>query len=110
MIDWQRVISLKKEIGEDDFDEVVPLFIEEVSEITERLGNRVDLDRLEGDLHCLKGSALNLGFSEFSELCHAGEALAAKGNAAAVDVGPILNSFYASKKVFLAGLEDGVAA
>ena len=36
MIDWTRVASLKAEIGDEDFDEIVPLFIEEVSEITER--------------------------------------------------------------------------
>ncbi|WP_299728349.1 Hpt domain-containing protein [uncultured Tateyamaria sp.] len=110
MIDWQRVINLKDEIGDEDFDEVVPLFIEEVSEITNRLRAGVDLDRLEGDLHCLKGSALNLGFSEFSDLCHAGESLSAKGKAATVDVTAILDCFEVSKNAFLSGLQDGIAA
>lgn len=110
MIDWQRVTNLKQEIGDEDFDEVVPLFIEEVTEITDRLSSDVDLSRLEDDLHCLKGSALNLGFSEFSDLCHAGESHAAKGNAASVDVAAILASFEVSKQAFLEGLQNGVAA
>ncbi|MEL6806227.1 MAG: Hpt domain-containing protein [Pseudomonadota bacterium] len=107
MIDWSQVATLKAEVGDEDFEEVVPLFIEEVSEITERLKEGVDLGRLEEDLHCLKGSAMNLGFSEFSELCNAGESMSAKGDAAAVDVGAILGSFERSKQAFLAGLQEG---
>ena len=110
MIDWSRVVSLKTEIGDEDFEEVVPLFIEEVSEITDRLSAQVDLDSLEQVLHCLKGSAMNLGFSEFSGLCHEGESMAAKGDAASVDVGAILASFERSKEAFLTGLENSVAA
>ena len=110
MIDWTRVASLKAEIGDEDFQEVVPLFIEEVSEITERLRGQVHLATLEEDLHCLKGSALNLGFSEFSDLCNVGESMSAKGEAAAVDVGEILASFERSKQAFLTGLQEGIAA
>ena len=110
MIDWQRVLNLKAEIGDEDFDEVVPLFIEEVSEITDRLRSDVDLNRLEEDLHCLKGSALNLGFSEFADLCHAGESLSAKGKADTVNVPAIVDCFEVSKTAFLSGLQDGVAA
>ena len=110
MIDWTRVASLKAEIGDEDFDEIVPLFIEEVSEITERLREQLDLNTLEEDLHCLKGSAMNLGFSEFAELCNTGESMSSKGNAAAVDVTAILASFERSKEAFLAGLQDGIAA
>lgn len=110
MIDWQRVMSLKQEIGSEDFDEVVPLFLEEVSEITERLRNSPDLDQLENDLHCMKGSALNLGFSQFAALCDAGESLAAKGEAGSVDVTAILASFDTSRDAFLSGLDQGLAA
>ena len=110
MIDWQRVVNLKEEIGSEDFEEVVPLFLEEVSEITERLKGNPDLARLEVDLHSLKGSALNLGFSDFSLLCSKGESMAAKGNAESVDIATILTSFDASCDVFLTGLELGKAA
>ena len=110
MIDWDRVNTLRAEIGEEDFEEVVPLFLEEVSAITDELGANVDLDQLEANLHCLKGSAMNLGFSDFSMLCHKGEAMAAAGNAAAVDVDEILKCFDTSKDAFMAGLSPGQAA
>lgn len=110
MIDWTRVTTLRDEIGKEDFDEVVPLFIEEVTEITDALRNAPSLDRLEEDLHALKGSALNLGFSEFSILCHQGEAMAAAGQAGDVDLAAILNSFDASKDAFTSGLAQGRAA
>lgn len=107
MIDWKRVMDLKAEVGIDDFEEIVPLFLKEASEITERLRTGGNLQHLEEDLHCLKGSALNLGFSEFSSLCSAGESTAANGNARGVDVTAILASFEASRDVFLSGLADG---
>lgn len=110
MIDWKRVTDLKDEIGSEDFEEVVPLFIEEVSEITERLRNDPKLDQLENDLHSLKGSAMNLGFTEFSTLCSKGESMAAKGDAISVDIATILTSFDNSRDVFLAGLDHGKAA
>ena len=110
MIDWERVSTLRAEIGEDDFEEVVPLFIEEVTEIIDTLRDNPDLSRLEEDLHALKGSALNLGFTDFSTLCHKGEALSAKGKAAEVDVPAIVNSFEASEATFTAGLASGAAA
>ena len=110
MIDWQRVNTLRKEIGEEDFEEIVPLFIEEVSEITDGLAAHVDLNELEANLHCLKGSAMNLGFSDFSMLCHRGEALAASGKAGEVNVSEILACFDASKDAFMSGLAQGHAA
>lgn len=110
MIDWQRVTSLREEIGEEDFGEVVPLFLEEVAEITDALRSEVDLSALEANLHALKGSAMNLGFSDFSSLCHTGEALAASGKAASVDVHAILDSFDASRDAFLHGLAGEHAA
>ena len=110
MIDWERVSTLRAEIGNEDFEEVVPLFIEEVTEIIDGLRDGPDLSRLEEDLHALKGSALNLGFTDFSMLCHRGEALSAKGKAEEVDVPAIVDSFEASKAAFTAGLADGQAA
>ena len=106
MIDWQRVTSLRDEIGDDDFQDIVPIFIDEVTEITDKLRNATDLDQLEHDLHALKGSALNLGFSEFCALCDRGESLAANGNAEQVDITAILTAFDASRAAFLTGLTD----
>lgn len=104
MIDWQRVTTLRDEIGAEDFEEVVPLFLQEVAEVTDQLREQPDSSKLEGQMHFLKGSALNLGFADFSALCHAGEAQAAAGNTAQVDVAEILACFEASKGVFLDGL------
>ncbi|WP_299608407.1 Hpt domain-containing protein [uncultured Tateyamaria sp.] len=110
MIDWERVNTLRAEIGEEDFEEVVPLFIEEVTGIIDTLRDTPDLSRLEEDLHALKGSALNLGFTDFSVLCHKGEALSAKGKASEVDVPAIVASFEASEVTFTSGLSAGKAA
>lgn len=110
MIDWQRVSDLREEIGAEDFEEVVPLFLEEVSGVIDVLRSGPDLNRLEEDLHFLKGSALNLGFAGFSDLCGAGEKAAAAGQASAVNVTEILACFDSSKVSFEAGLAQGKAA
>ena len=81
MIDWPRVRELKDEVGEDGFEEVIELFLEEVEEVIEKLGTN-DRSQLEQDLHFLKGSALNLGFETFSNLCLEGERMSANGQAA----------------------------
>ena len=110
MIDWQRVGELRDEIGAEDFQEVVELFLEEVEEVVERLGAAPDPDRYEEDMHFLKGSALNLGFQSFSGLCATGEQSAAAGQAQTVDLAGVLASYEASKAQFLAGLENSAAA
>ncbi|TCK99882.1 Hpt domain-containing protein [Shimia isoporae] len=100
MINWERVEELRDEIGPEDFDEVVDLFLDEVEEVIERLRSEPDLSSLEADLHFLKGSALNLGFETFSQLCQAGEAASAAGQAASVDVPAVLAAFADSKATF----------
>ncbi|KPA23395.1 Hpt domain protein [Shimia sp. SK013] len=100
MIDWDRVQELRDEIGVEDFDEVVELFLDEVEEAIARLRAAPELSTLEADLHFLKGSALNLGFETFSQLCQAGEAASAAGKAATVDLSAILNAFADSKVAF----------
>lgn len=104
MIDWKRVNELRDEIGVEDFAEVVDLFLEEVEQITEKLRKAPDFDTLGEDLHFLKGSALNLGFRNFSILCQAGETASGEGAAKTVDVGEILTSYDLSKIEFQAKL------
>lgn len=110
MIDWQRVTTLRGEIGAEDFEEVVPLFLEEVEDVTNELRAERDDAKLEDRLHFLKGSAVSLGFAAFSSMCHEGEAMAAGGNAAAVNIAEILDCYEASKDAFLTGLSHGSAA
>ena len=110
MIDWQRVSELRDEIGAEDFEEVVPLFLEEVAGVIDAFRTGPDPAQLETDLHFLKGSALNLGFDAFSSLCSAGEKQAASGAAGSVDVTAIVDCFDTSKIAFETGLAQGAAA
>jgi HPt (histidine-containing phosphotransfer) domain-containing protein len=110
MIDWARVRELRDEIGANSFGEVVELFLEEVEAEIAVLRTGVTRDDLELRLHFLKGSALNLGFAEFSKKCQVGETAAATGAGDIVDVTDILASYDASKAAFLAELETLSAA
>jgi len=101
MIDWNRVSELKEEIGEDDFAEVAEMFMAEVEEVIARMRSRPDPAAYEADLHFLKSSALNLGFSQLSALCQEGETRAAGGMAEAVELAPIFASYDQSKSAFL---------
>lgn len=100
MIDWQRVDELKSEVGEEDFSEIVDLFLAEVEEVVERFSTSPDPGRLLDDLHFLKGSAVNLGFSEFARLCRSGERLAAEGRGAEVCLAGLAESFARSRGAF----------
>jgi HPt (histidine-containing phosphotransfer) domain-containing protein len=110
MIDWSRIKNLRDEVGAEDFDEVVEIFIEEVAEVIERLRHAPQVDTLGDDLHALKGSALNLGFTAFSDLCQTGETLAAHNRAEDIALEPILDCYDLSRTAFLSGLQNGEAA
>lgn len=110
MIRWSRVNELRDEVGAEDFDEVVDLFLEEVEEVIDRLCQKVDLAQLEQDLHFLKGSALSLGFADFSELCQDGERKSANGQADTVDLPAIIAGFAQSKSLFVSQLPEMVGA
>ncbi len=110
MIDWSRVNELRDEVGAEDFDEVVELFLEEVEEVIGRLRTGPNRSQLEQDLHFLKGSALSLGFSAFSDLCQNGERNSAEGRAETVDVGEIVDTYDASKAMFMSELPQRLAA
>lgn len=110
MIDWTHIKSLWEDIGAEDFEDVVEIFIDEVAQIIERLRVAPQLEMLGEDLHAVKGSALNLGFTTFADLCQAGETLAAQGRAGEVELAPIFDSFEISKASFLSGLAQGAAA
>lgn len=104
MIDWNRVAELQFEIGPDGFGEVLELFLDEVESVVMRLGQRPD--KLEDELHFLKGSAWNLGFRAFGAECQAGERMAAAGNSAQVDVPAVLLCYGESKKVFMTRVHE----
>ena len=86
---------LRDEVGAEDFDEVLELFLEEVEETLGHLG---DAGRsIEHDLHFLKGSALNLGFTETARLCIEGE----RG---APDINAIRSSYTDAKTELMQGV------
>ena len=103
MIDWSRVQELKDEIGEEDFAEVAEMFMTEVEEVIARLKTAPNPATYEDDLHFLKSSALNLGFSKVSSLCQDGEKRSAAGQADTVQLGPIFTAYDASKAASMAG-------
>ena len=111
MIDWKRVRELSDEIGVEDFDEVVELFLQEMeSALADLRSAHTPPEALEDQLHFLKGSALNLGFSAVAQLCQAGETAAADGRAASVDLGEIAQTYDESRLEFLSDLQDYLAA
>lgn len=99
MIDWERVEMLRRDIGEEDFGEVVKLFIEEAEAVVGRLQAQGTAREREADLHFLKGSALNLGFDELAAICGVEERRAAQG--VAVDTAPVIGLYAASRRAFL---------
>lgn len=109
MIDWSRVTTLRDEVGEEDFDEVVDLFLEEVDEVVERLEVAADPSSLGEDLHFLKGSAMSLGFRQFSALCQAGENTCSDGHPDQVNLPDIISTYKASRAAFLADLKTNIA-
>lgn len=107
LINWNKVNELRDEVGADDFDEVVELFLEEVEETISELAGAGR--SVEHDLHFLKGSALNLGFAEFSDLCRDGEATAAAGDPESVDLTKVTECYNRSKAAFIAEMEMKLA-
>jgi histidine phosphotransfer protein HptB len=108
MIDWGRVRDLRMEIGADDFSEVIALFLEEADDVVCRLENLTDARAIEGCLHFLKGSALNLGFAALAQICQTGEKRAASGmtNMPLQDVAKI---YQASRQAFVCGIREMAA-
>lgn len=101
MIDWDRVIELRDEVGSEDFDEVADLFLEEVDEVINRLRDGTSSQSIEDDLHFLKGSALNLGFRSMAILCQQGEKAASSGQGDSFALQALLTTYDTSREEFL---------
>lgn len=106
MLDWEQIKTLQDQVGAEDFDEIVELFLEETQEIIDRLKASITPNTLEEELHFLKGSALNLGFRALSNLCQVGEAQSAQGNAQEVALDPVITCYETSKEVFLRDMKS----
>lgn len=106
MIDWNRVSELQDEVGMDDFDEIVTLFLEEVDEATAGMSPDDDLGET---MHFLKGCALNLGFKDLAELCATGEAQAKAGQGDLIDLEKVREVYAASRAAFLSEVSSAAA-
>jgi histidine phosphotransfer protein HptB len=109
MIDWARVKELRDEIGADDLEEVITMFLEEADEVIARIAPEGGAAALESDLHFLKGAALNLGFAAFAALCQDGERRAA-GGGLDFEIDPLRQCYFESKAALGKGLEQSLAA
>ena len=65
MIDRARLAELKHEIGDEDFEEVAEIFLEEMSETLDALAAN-PLLVTPAAFHGLRVSASNLGFAGFA--------------------------------------------
>ena len=110
MIDWDRVSQLQEEVGEDDFQEVVDMFLDEVNGEIDSITREQSSQELEAKLHFLKGAALNLGLKAFADLCRVGEDLARDGKKAEVDKAAIVTCYRASMEEFSTVLGSSAAA
>lgn len=109
MIDWDRVRELRSEIGPEDFDEVVSLFLEEADEAIARLSVGHGAKALAADLHFLKGAALNLGFETLSALCQEGERRAGAGDLS-IDLDAVHAAYSNCRSVYEAGASQAFVA
>ncbi|QYK41685.1 MAG: Hpt domain-containing protein [Paracoccaceae bacterium] len=104
MIDWSRLEELTAEIGTDAVTEVVALFLDEADGVAARLPETLP-DSVEGELHFLKGAALNLGFTYLAQLCAAGER-----SPYTADLDAVVECYRQSKDLFLSGISKRAAA
>lgn len=70
LVDWERVRDLRDEIGEDGFNDVVALFLEESDTVIDRITTGGTAS--DAELHFLRGAALNLGFADLADICRNG--------------------------------------
>lgn len=110
MIDWKRVEELRDEIGPDGFAEVADMFLDEADQAVQALVQGLSVNAIEGQLHFLKGSALNLGLAELAALCQDEERRAAAGQGAEVDIARLADVYQRSRAQLMGGLAKVAAA
>jgi HPt (histidine-containing phosphotransfer) domain-containing protein len=101
MINWSKVNELRDDIGADDFEDIIEVFLQEVEEELAALQTKSE-DDLAASMHFLKGSALNLGFEDFADQCRQGER-----DATQIEIPALLSCYEASKKQFLDKYKNG---
>lgn len=69
MIDWNHLHAMREEIGADDFEDVLNLFLDECAQAVAELSSEGSIETIAAQLHFIKGSAMNLGFAALSAHC-----------------------------------------
>ncbi len=82
------------------------MFLEEAEETVQTLLSGPAPGDVEGQLHFLKGSALNLGLADLAAICQEGERRAAAGHGAEVDTAAVAAVYRVSRAALLDGLAD----
>lgn len=100
MLDMNRIDELREDFGEDDFEEIISLFLEEVEQRLAEITEQSCAD-VAGVLHFLKGSAANLGFTSFKSACEQAEE-----GLSSDDLKRIAEVYAQSKDVFFKSLES----
>jgi histidine phosphotransfer protein HptB len=78
LIDWDHLMSLRDDIGEEDFADVVLVFFAEMDAKLADLA--ADPARADADaFHFLRGGAANLGFLAMADACATAEAACRAG-------------------------------
>ena len=93
LIDWDLLNGLRADIGEEDFADVVTLFVSEIGEKMEAMRESPDRAGAD-DYHFLKGSAANLGFTAMSAACDTAEAACRAGDRGDLDA--VYDAFHAA--------------
>jgi len=102
MIEWERIAELQEDVGAESLAEVLDLFFEETEAVLDGLDQHLPPNRLKADLHFLKGSALNLGFSRVGAMCRAAEA--ENAGSRKLDTNALRQAYASSKESLLSGL------
>lgn len=99
MVSWKRIDELRAEIGDEDFEEILTMFLSEVEESLGRMGNPIGIELLQEELHALRGAALNVGMQKVAMLCGDAEDAIKHGRQTAPDLAPVTEAFQASRKI-----------
>jgi len=97
MIDWQQAATLREEIGDEGFEDVLALYLQETEATLASFGRPgADAPAL---LHALRGSALTIGFAALAEMCGRLEAEARRG--LPVQSAAVAGCYAMSRAIFL---------
>lgn len=103
MINWMQLRQLQSDVGKDEMDEVVELFLTEVDEAIEAFQNNAGTMAFADKgaaYHFLKGCAFNLGFQAFGEKCSEAEEVSKQDKNPDISLSDLIALYTASKDIF----------